>query len=339
LGQAKRYTPPERPLPAGEGGRRDSSATPLAVEPARAKADGEMGALPIVLALEVADAGRISERTDHRANDAATPVRFRVVLLPGSVLPAELAYRALVDALGDTADALVKDLELYASDDPPDGYGLEREAAGVLQLADRRGWDEFHLVGYSAGGAAALVLAATRPERLLSVALLEPAWAGAWEMSAAERAVWREFMRLEALPPDALLSAFVRAQLAPGVEPPAPPDGEAPVWMAKRPAGIKALMQAFAPGVPDRAGLCRFTRPVYFALGGPSNQDDWGEMAARLRRVFADFELEVFGERHHFDPPHRAEPSRLARSLTALWRRAEASEHRGPHGAELDGPL
>jgi pimeloyl-ACP methyl ester carboxylesterase len=285
-----------------------------------------------VLALEVADAGRITETTDHRANDAATPARFRVVLLAGSVLPAELAYRGLVDALGDTADALVKDLELYASDDPPSGYGLGLEATGVLQLADSRGWDEFHLVGYSAGGAAALVLAATHPERLLSLALLEPAWAGAWDMSAAERAAWREFMRLEALPPDALLSAFVRAQLAPGVEPPPPADGDPPAWMAKRPAGIKALMQALAPGVPDRAGLSRFKRPVYFALGGLSNQDDWGEMAARLRGVFADFELEVFDERHHFDPPHRAEPRRLARSLAALWRRAETSEHRAAAG-------
>lgn len=94
----------------------------------------------------------------------------------------------------------------------------------------------------------------------------------------------------------------------------------------ERPAGIKALRRAFAPGVPDRAALSRFARPVYFALGGLSNHDDWGEMATRLRGVFADFELEVFEERHHFDPPHRTEPERLARSLTALWRRAEISE-------------
>ena len=281
------------------------------------------GTVPIALGREVADARLISQLTDDRANDAATPATFRVVLLPGIVLPAELAYRALLDVLGDTADALVKDLEVYASEDPPSGYGLELEAAGMLQAADRHGWNRFHVVGYSGGGAAALVLAATHPERLLSLALLEPAWAGAWDMSAAERAVWREFERLEALPPDAMLPAFIQAQLAPGVEPPPPPDGDPPAWMAKRPAGIKALMRAFAPGVPDRADLSRFTRPVYFALGGLSNQDDWGEMATRLRRVFADFELEVFEERHHFDPPHRAEPERLARSLTALWRRAE----------------
>jgi hypothetical protein len=39
--------------------------------------------------------------------------------------------------------------------------------------------------------------------------------------------------------------------------------------------------------------------------------------------VFSDFELEVFEERHHFDPPHRIEPERLANSLKKLWGRAD----------------
>jgi hypothetical protein len=53
-----------------------------------------------------------------------------------------------------------------------------------------------------------------------------------------------------------------------------------------------------------------------------SNSDEYGEIAKRLDRVFSDFQLEVFEERHHFDPPHRIEPERLADSLRALWRRA-----------------
>jgi hypothetical protein len=69
--------------------------------------------------------------------------------------------------------------------------------------------------------------------------------------------------------------------------------------------------------------LARFDRPVYFALGGLSNPDQFGAIATRLNRVFPDFELEVFEERHHFDPPHRIEPERLADSLKALWRRAD----------------
>jgi hypothetical protein len=54
-----------------------------------------------------------------------------------------------------------------------------------------------------------------------------------------------------------------------------------------------------------------------------SNPDQFREEAERLARVFADFELQVFPDRHHFDPPHRTEASAVAASLRRLWRRAE----------------
>ena len=75
----------------------------------------------------------------------------------------------------------------------------------------------------------------------------------------------------------------------------------------------------------DREALRTFRRPVHYALGGLSNPDQYGEIAKRLGTVFPDFELEVFEDRHHFDPPHRIEPERLADSLRALWRRADRS--------------
>ncbi len=46
-------------------------------------------------------------------------------------------------------------------------------------------------------------------------------------------------------------------------------------------------------------------------------------MAERLAGVFSDFRLEVFAARHHFDPPHRVEPERVA-ALRALWDSARA---------------
>jgi len=49
-----------------------------------------------------------------------------------------------------------------------------------------------------------------------------------------------------------------------------------------------------------------------------------GRVAERLAAIFPDFSIETFPERHHFDPPHRIEPARLADSLLALWQRAEA---------------
>jgi pimeloyl-ACP methyl ester carboxylesterase len=247
----------------------------------------------------------------------------RTILLPGSVLPGDLAYGSLVTALGSDAETAVKDLEVYATPNAPADYTLDLEVGGVLRDAGERGWERFHLVGYSGGGAAALALAARHAERLASLALLEPAWAGRWDLSPAEEALWREYDRLEALAPDEFMRAFTRLNVKPGVELPPYPTGEPPPWMAKRPGGIRAFMKTFKTYELDRDALVRFDCPVYFALGGLSNPDQFGAIATRLSGVFPDFELEVFEERHHFDPPHRIEPERLAASLRAFWGRAD----------------
>ena len=238
-------------------------------------------------------------------------------------MPAEPAYAALLGVLGDRADAIAKGLEVYAGAQPPPDYSLTTEAQGVLRKADARGFDRFHLVGYSGGGASSLAFAALHGERLLSLALLEPAWAGN-ERTPAEEALWQRFRELEPLPPDQFMEGFTRLQLAPGVEPPPRPDGPPPPWMAKRPAGLRAVMAAFDNGELDLDALRAFRKPVYFALGGRSNPDYYARMADRLAAIFPDFTLETFPERHHFDPPHRIEPERLSSSLLALWERAES---------------
>ena len=248
--------------------------------------------------------------------------RHQVVLLPGAVLPAEPAYAALLGVLGERVHAVAKDLEVYAGEQPPPDFSLGTEAAGILREADVHGFEKFHLVGYSGGGASALAFTALHGERLLSLALLEPAWAGN-ERTPQEDALMERFRALDALPPAQFVPEFTRLQLAPGVEPPAAPEGPPPPWMAKRPAGIRAFLEAFDAGDLDLEALEAFDRPVYFALGGRSNPDYYARMAERLATVFPDFTVETFPERHHFDPPHRVEPERLADSLLALWHRAE----------------
>jgi pimeloyl-ACP methyl ester carboxylesterase len=238
-------------------------------------------------------------------------------------MPAEPAYSKLLGVLGNHVDAVAKDLEVYAGDQPPPDYSLATEVQGVLREADARGFDRFHLVGYSGGGASSLAFTALQGERLLSLALLEPAWAGN-ERTPAEEALWPRFQELKSLPPEEFIAGFTRLQLAPGVEPPPRPDGPPPPWMAKRPAGLHALIAAFDDGELDLEALRAFDRPVYFALGGLSNRDYYARMAERLAAIFPDFTLETFPERHHFDPPHRIEPERLSSSLLALWERAEA---------------
>ena len=247
----------------------------------------------------------------------------RVLLLPGAVLPAEPAYASLLEALGQRVDAIAKDLEVYAGDRPPPGYSLANEVEGILREADAHAFERFHLVGYSGGGASSLAFAAVHGERLLSLGLLEPAWAGN-ERTPEEDALTERFRALEGLPPEEFMDGFVRLQLAPGVEPPSPPAGEPPPWMAKRPAGIRALIDAFDGGDLDLEALRVFDRPVYFALGGRSNPDFFRRMADRLALIFRDFTIETFPDRHHFDPPHRMEAERVADSLLAVWQRAES---------------
>ena len=244
------------------------------------------------------------------------------MLLPGIVLPAELAYSGLLQVLGERVDAVATDLEVYAAAEPPADYELDSEVDGVLRVADTYGIGRFHLVGYSAGGAVSLAFASRHGDRLLSLGLLEPAWAGK-DRTPREEAVMRSFRELQTLPLDDAMAAFQRLQLAPGVDPPRPPEGPPPAWMAKRPAGIRAVLDAFDRTDLDVGELRTFDRPVYFALGGRSNPDYFAAMAERLAAVFGDFTLETFPERHHFDPPHRIEPDRLANSLLTLWQRAE----------------
>ena len=246
----------------------------------------------------------------------------QAILLPGAVMPAELAYGALLTALGDDVQAVAKELEIYADAQPPAGYTLQHETDGVLRTADAAGFDRFHLVGYSAGGAASLAFAARHPERLLSLALIEPAWMGNDELTAEERATWRRFEDIETLPPDQMMAAFVASQLAAGVEPPPPPPGPQPPWMASRPAGLRTITETFRAGSLDLDRLRSFDKPVLFALGGKSNPDYYGRMAQRATTIFPDVTVEVFAQRHHFDPPHRIEPERTATVLHALWERA-----------------
>ena len=72
----------------------------------------------------------------------------------------------------------------------------------------------------------------------------------------------------------------------------------------------------------DTERLRAFDRPVLYTICGRTNQRVVRPPAERLGRIFPDFTLEVFEERHHFDPPHRAEPERYARSLRKIWDRA-----------------
>ena len=93
--------------------------------------------------------------------------------------------------------------------------------------------------------------------------------------------------------------------------------------MASRLDGTRAIAAAFERFAFPTAAMQTFERPVLFVLGGLSNPNYYRRMAERLEKSFPDFRLEVFEGRHHFDPPHRAEPERYAQLLERHWRRTE----------------
>lgn len=66
-------------------------------------------------------------------------VPWKVTLLPGGVLPAGPAYRDLLPEVDGEVEARATDLEVYATDAPPEDYSLDLEVMGIDRVADEAG--------------------------------------------------------------------------------------------------------------------------------------------------------------------------------------------------------
>lgn len=91
-------------------------------------------------------------------------------------------------------DAMDEHFKLYAMDmrgfggstyeTPIDG--LEDLAADVVPFADAMGLDSFHLAGWSTGGAVGMVVAASAPDRVQKLVLIEPVSTRGWPIYALD---------------------------------------------------------------------------------------------------------------------------------------------------------
>ncbi len=246
-----------------------------------------------------------------------------VICLPGSVAPAAQRYAPLQAHLGDRARLYLKDLEVYVGDTPPPDYSVDMELAALETFADSLHLDRFHLIGYSGGGFIALAFAGTRPKRLLSLALFEPAMIPG-PMTHDEQVMADALgAQLAGLEGGDFMSAFVRLQLKPGVQPPPPPP-PAP-GMQKRPAGIAALMRSFTAYRFDR-DLPRTPRfPVYLGYGDLTH-DIEAVKASALARLFSDIRIQRYAGVHHFVPADHIYTLEHAAALEDLWARGSAPE-------------
>src|SRR5207248_11486391 len=98
--------------------------------------------------------------------------------------------------------------------------------------------------------------------------------------------------RLTGLEGAAFMAAFGREQLKPGVEPPPPAASTSPE-MAKRPAGLAALLQAFNDYRFDRSQLQTSSFPVFLGYGDLTS-DAESVRAAVLAHLFADIHVRRF---------------------------------------------
>jgi pimeloyl-ACP methyl ester carboxylesterase len=250
-----------------------------------------------------------------RAVTTSNASRIPAIFLPGIVMPAQIRYRRLFEALGDDVDAVAKDLEVYRGPVPPPGYAFEMEIEGIGRAADEHGFDRFHLYGHSGGGACTLAFTTVHPERVLTLALDEPAS----DFSQEDREELRQvFLPMLDLPPDQQMSTFLRAQLRDGVELPSPPPGRPPPWLADAPAAVRAFVVALSQAEVPIERLRTFDRPVYYSYNDLSNET-WERKAKRLDELFSNITIELYEGLHHLNTSHAAEPERVAAALRRLW--------------------
>jgi pimeloyl-ACP methyl ester carboxylesterase len=240
-----------------------------------------------------------------------------VIFLPGILAPAAIRYAPLISFLPDV-NAVTKDLEVYTEDVPPPNYSIAMEVDGVDRFADEAGFDRFHLYGHSGGGAIALAYVVAHPERVLSLAVDEPAY----DFTEEARGDFEEFRPLAGLPVDERLRAFMELQVSSAVTLPPPPDGPPPPWMAKRPSGIDAFRAALDDHerLDNRYASVRV--PVLYTWGELTHPR-WYAMRERLENLLPDFSSQRFDGLHHLNTSHAAEPERVAALLKEFWARAE----------------
>jgi pimeloyl-ACP methyl ester carboxylesterase len=246
-----------------------------------------------------------------------------VIALPGGVMPAAQRYAALAAALGAGVEFHPKDLEVYSGPEPPPGYSIQMEVEAVVRFADSLGLARFHLLGYSGGGFVSLAFAGAHPERLLSLAVFEPASIPG-RLSTEEAELYRRLeAELEGKSGPDFMGTFMRLQVKDGVQL-APPAGPPPPWMQTRPAGLAAMMAAFGAHPFDREDLRRCQVPVslgYGDLTGPHEEIRAGILA----RLLPDVHIRRFAGIHHFVPPEEIYSLEHVDLLRVLWKRAEAA--------------
>ena len=192
--------------------------------------------------------------------------------------------------------------------------------AALAAFADSLKLERFHLLGYSGGGFVSLAFAGMHPDRLLSLAVFEPARIPG-PLTEAEAAIDRPMREgLAGKQGQAFMQAFTSLNLRPGVTSP-PPSGPPPPWMGKRPAGLAAMLGAFPRYRFDRERLRSCTFPIFYGYADQTTEMVERE-AAVLGGLVPDIRIKRFAGIHHFVPPEQIYMPEHVQALRELWARA-----------------
>lgn len=247
--------------------------------------------------------------TSHLTFDGDGPT---VVLLHGSGpgVTAWANWRLTAPALAQAGFAVrAPDLQGFGGTDPaPDGdYHLQRWLDHLVAYLDAAVDGPVHLIGNSFGGALALHLAATHPDRVDRLVLMGAVGAP-FPLTEGLDAVWgyepsleamRELVRLFAYDPavasDELVELRYQASLGPGVQ-----EAYAQMFPAPRQRHIDAL-------VLDEERLRALPHPTLVVHG---RDDRIVPLATSLHlaATIDDSELHVFGRCGHWTQLERAAP-------------------------------
>ena len=192
-----------------------------------------------------------------------TPIARVLWLSPST--PAERSVELVARVLEGRADIVPKELEVWA-DGPLVSYTIDDEVEGVRRVAEDRGWSRFHIVGFSAGAAVALICARVMASSVATVTVIEPATIGDDDWSAGE-ADWRARMQtIFALPPPLRRIAFRQAMMHPDEAPP-----ERLLPSSDSPERGQLLEQALAKTGYASSDWAVLTQPVLVVTCGRSH--------------------------------------------------------------------
>ncbi len=241
------------------------------------------------------------------------------VIVPGMGAPASLWAANIA--------ALAAHRTVYALD-TLGGPGASMQRVPIRTTADQVHWlrafldvldlHSVHLIGTSLGAWHALALAARAPERLASVALVEPTHT------------------LDRLPPSVASASLGASPSAPQwlrrrfiVATGGRPDADDPVSRLVE-TGMRTFSPALpAPSYPTDDDLRRVTLPVLALLGGRSTMLDAGRARSRAQTLLPDVRVEVWPQASHALPAEY--PEATVERLVAHASTADAA--RSPEAA------